>query len=86
MAIDDNGDKFDLSPDPLLESVTPYVKDIKLGDKGPFDVQLKELLSNEKIFGVDLYEVGLASLVLSYFEELIAAKGAVRATLVKYLK
>ncbi|MGD1817011.1 MAG: mannitol dehydrogenase family protein [Pleomorphochaeta sp.] len=86
MAIDDNGDKFDLSPDPLLESVTPFVKDIKLGDKGPFDVQLKELLSNEKIFGVDLYEVGLASLVLSYFEELIAAKGAVRATLVKYLK
>jgi fructuronate reductase len=85
MGEDDEGNTFDLSPDPLLDTVTPFVKDIKLGDKGPFDTKLKPLLENEKIFGINLYSVGLDSLVLSYFSELVKNKGAVRATLKKYL-
>lgn len=85
MGIDDNGEKFEPSPDPLLSVVTAYVADIKLGDKGPFDEKLKPLLENDKIFGVNLYEVGISSLVLSYFAELVAGKGAIRSTLIKYL-
>ena len=84
MAIDDNGEKFELSPDPLLETVCPVVSGIKLGDT---DVEetIKPLLTNKAIFGVDLYEVGLAEMVIGYFEELIAGPGAVRATLKKYV-
>ena len=84
MAIDDNGEKFELSPDPLLDTVCPIVAGIKLGDT---DVEetIKPLLTNKAIFGVDLYEVGLAELTVQYFTELIAGPGAIRATLKKYV-
>ncbi len=32
MAVDDNGKEFELSPDPLLDKATAFVKDIKLGE------------------------------------------------------
>ena len=60
--------------------------ELELGQKGPFHEKLKPILSNEKIFGVDLYEAGLGNLVEKYFEEMLDAKGAVRATLKNYLK
>lgn len=81
MAIDDNGEPFTLSPDPLLDSVCPYVKDFRLGELAAVETALEPILHNAKIFGVDLYEAGLASLVCQYFREMIAGKGAVRATL-----
>lgn len=85
MGKNDDGIDFVPSPDPLLEAVMPIVKDIKIGDKGPFEDILKPLLTNDKIFGVNLYDVGLAQLVLQYFSELVAKKGAIRETLKKYL-
>ena len=84
MAIDDNGNAFELSPDPLLDTVCPIVSDIKLGDKNVEEI-IRPLLTNKAIFGVDLYEAGLAQLTVTYFEELIAGVGAVRATLEKYV-
>lgn len=85
MGIDDNGDTMELSPDPLLQEVTAHIASINLGDKGPFQQQLKPILSNASIFGVDLYEVGLGKIVEDYFKELVASKGAVRETLKKYV-
>jgi fructuronate reductase len=85
LAIDDNGNSFEISPDPLNDHLMKIVDGINLGDKGPFDEKLKPLLSDESIFGVDLYEVGLADKVLGYFEELLKGPGAIRATLKKYL-
>lgn len=84
MAVDDNGNAFELSPDPLLETVCPYVAGFKLGEKADVEAALKPVLENAKIFGVNLYEVGMAEKVCGYFEELIAGTGAVRATLQKY--
>ncbi len=84
MAVDDNGNKFELSPDPLLDTVCPYVADLKLGDTAEVEAKIKPVLENAKIFGVNLYEAGLAELVCQYFTELIAGKGAVRETLKKY--
>jgi len=85
MGINDNGEPMELSPDPLLHEVTKYVFTIQLGDKGPFHQELKPILSNKSIFGVDLYEAGLGEKVEGYFQELVAGKGAVRNTLKKYL-
>lgn len=85
MAVDDEGKAFTLSSDPLLAEVCPYVEGIKLGEKADVEKILKPILSNSKIFGVDLYEVGMADLVCSYFKELIAGPGAVRKTLEKYV-
>lgn len=85
LGIDDNGKEIKLSPDPLLDELLPYVKDISLGDKGPFHEQLKTILSNENIFGINLYEAGLGKRVERYFEELVSGKGAVKRTLKKYV-
>lgn len=86
MGVDDNGEKFQLSPDPLLDSVCPYVSEIVLGENGEnIEEKIKRLLENESIFGVNLYQCGLAKTVCGYFEEMIQGKGAVRATLKKYV-
>lgn len=85
MGVNDAGEEFELSPDPLFDTVRPYVASFKLGEK-PVNTKetLAGLLSNEKIFGVNLVELGIADRVVAYFEELIAGPGAVRATLQKY--
>ncbi len=85
MAFDDNGQPFDLSPDPLIDEVRPYVDEIKFGDTVTAE-QLSPVLKNTKIFGVDLFEVGIADRVVSYLNELIANKGAIRETLKKYVE
>ena len=51
-------------------------------DVEPF---VAELLKKEQIFGVDLYEAGLAGKVCGYLKELTKGKGAVRETLKKYV-
>jgi len=86
MAIDDDGKAFEPSPDPRLEASRKSVAGLSLGDKGPFHARLEGLLSDASLFGVNLYEAGLGEKVEGYFAELVAGKGAVRATLVKYLK
>ena len=84
MAVDDKGEKFTLSPDPLLDEVCPFVSEFSLGYTGEVEKYLKPILQNVKIFGVDLYEVGMAETVCKYFKELIGGVGAVRTTLKKY--
>ena len=86
MGVDDKGNTFTPSADPLLESVTPYVSGFSLTD-APKDLSvLDKLLGNEKIFGVDLNAIGMADQVKAYFTELSCGTGAVEATLKKYIK
>jgi fructuronate reductase len=84
LAVDDNGKSFNPSSDPLLESSMEYLKNVHLGDSRDFHEDLQPILSNAKIFGVDLYEVGLGKRVEYLFAELVAGPGAVRATLKNY--
>lgn len=84
MAIEDDGQGFTLSPDPLLETITPYLSGIRLGEDMDTDTILKPILEDEKLWGVDLYAAGMAKHVCKYFEELTAGKGAVAATLRRY--
>jgi len=69
----------------MLEEMQVKLATINLGDKGPFDAILKPILSNINIFGIDLVEHGLDQKVIGFFTELVAGKGAVKATLKKYL-
>lgn len=85
LGINDEGEKIILSSDPMLDTLREYVKNIKIGDKGPFSKELHPILSNENIFGINLYEAGLGESVENYFEELVRCNGAVRITLKKYL-
>lgn len=86
MGIDDEGNHMDLSPDPLLNDLKSHVSNIRLGDVDSVKDNLRPILSNKEIFGLDLYEVGLGEKVESYFKELISGTGAVRNTLKKYLE
>lgn len=89
MAVDDNGEAFELSADPLIDTVKPVVDKITLGSNisaKEAEEILRPVMSNKAIFGVDLFEAGLSDTVIGYFLELIAGKGAVRNTLVKYVK
>ena len=82
MAIDDNGNEFKPSDDPRLEEAQKTVAGIKLGDSVSAE-DLRKLLEDATIWGVDLFEAGLAQLVTDYFNELIAGTGAIRNTLHK---
>lgn len=87
MAVDDEGNSFQLNPDPFLDTVCPYVAGWSLeapGTSAEAEAVLRPVLENQKIFGADLYGLGLAEKVCGYFQELSAGKGAVRRTLRKY--
>lgn len=86
MAVDDQGNAFTPSSDPLLETASAYVAGYEL-NSAPKDLsRLDPLLSNEKIFGVDLCAVSMVDTVKNYFAELSAGVGAVQATLEKYVQ
>ena len=85
MAVDDNGDAFELSQDPLLETLCPMLDGIRLGADNAVEDVLHPILCNADIFGVDLYNTGLAGTVCSYFAEMTKGAGAVRETLKKYV-
>ena len=86
MAVDDAGNAFTPSADPLLEAASKYVAGYQLNAEHKDLSALDPLLRNEKVFGVDLIEIGLADLVKEYFSELSSGTGAVARTLEKYVK
>lgn len=85
MGINDKGEKFELSPDPMLSTLCAVMDQVKLGESFDAEMILKPVLSDEKIFGVDLYKAGLADDVIKYFTEMNAGPGAVEAVLNKYV-
>lgn len=84
-AIDDEGNMFELSPDPLLDELKAYVESLEVKEGKQDMTCLKPLFSRADIFGVDLYEVGLGELIEKMTAELFNGQGAVRRTLHKYI-
>lgn len=88
MGIDDNGNPFALSPDPLLPTLCPILCSLSWNSQADTDAVealLHPILADEKIFGVNLYEVSLAPKVCRYFSEMLKGPGAVLTTLEKYV-
>ena len=86
LAVDDEGNAFVCSPDPMLETLQAQLAGVKPGDSdSASDALLAPILSNAAIFGVDLVAAGLAPKISAMLRELLTGKGAVRATLKKYL-
>lgn len=84
-AVDDVGKPYMLAPDPLAKELHDAVSKIGLGEPDRLKDQLHGILSNRELFGIDLYEAGVAQKIEGFFKEEIAGPGAVRATLKKYL-
>ena len=85
LGVDDEGEKYELAPDPMNEEIQEQLKEIVIGKPETFTDQLKPILSNERLFFVDLYTTGVAEKIEEMFREMIAGKGAVRATIHKYV-
>lgn len=81
MGIDDDGNDFELSRDPMLSELQPYVKEIELGTEVDVHQHLQPILSNQEIFGNDLYEIGLAGKIENYFAQMITGPEAVIKTI-----
>lgn len=86
LAVDDEGNRFELSPDPMLPVLTKALSGIVVGKPDSYQGQLKPILSNANIFGVDLYEAGIGEKIEKMFVEEIGGTGAVRTVLKKYLE
>lgn len=86
LGVDDEGESFVRSSDPMLKELTERLEGIELGKPGSAEGKLREILSNENIFGIDLYRAGVGEKIEGFFREEIAGKGAVRATLRKYMR
>ena len=84
LAVNDSGEAFEPSSDPLLSAAQGMLKGISFGKTDVTEEDLGEILSNEVIFGTDLVKAGLATIITKYFNELNAGTGAVRSTLKKY--
>ncbi|MBQ1877773.1 MAG: mannitol dehydrogenase family protein, partial [Erysipelotrichaceae bacterium] len=87
MKLDDELQPMELSSDPLLEELEEYSSRLAIGQETEASLKekLEGLLRNQKIFGVDLIEIGLADEVIGYLKSMTAGKGAVRKTLRKAL-
>lgn len=85
MAVDDNGNRFEPSPDPLYNELKRYFSDISVGHTDGCEKALEQILSNEQLFGVNLCEIGIASKIIRYFKEMSQDYGAVKRTLEKYV-
>lgn len=81
LAVDDEGKAFEVSSDPLKDDIQAKLAGIEVGKPETYQGQLKGILSNASIFGLDLTETVLAEKIEGYFVAELAGVGAVRKTL-----
>lgn len=86
LGIDDQQNEMSLSSDPLLGTLKNYLSGISIGKVESVGDSLQPILSNEEIFGINLYSIGLGEKIEGYFKEMISGPGAVKATLQKHLR
>ncbi|WP_026695517.1 hypothetical protein [Peribacillus kribbensis] len=85
MGLNDEGEKMEWSPDPLLEDLQKDMELIEFGKLESAQGRLENILSNTGILGVNLYEAGLGEKTELFFSRFIEGPGAVRKTLSKEL-
>ena len=81
LGIDDQGNIFELSPDPLLPRLKTALNGIEFGKPESVENQLNSLLSDITLFATDLTVTPLAEKIKKYFSAMLAGPGAVRNTL-----
>lgn len=81
LAVDDNGNNFTPSPDPMLNDMQNKLNGIELSKPETADGKLTDILSNEILFGVNLNSVGLEKKIETLFKSMLTGNGAVRNVL-----
>lgn len=85
LGVDDQGADMPVSPDPMTPQLQAHLVGIRLGEPESCTEQLRPILSNAALFGVDLYAAGLGERTEDMFRSMLSGPGAVRGTLRHYL-
>lgn len=87
LAVDDKGQAFQPSPDPLLADLQANLAGIQLGeqDESKIHAAAEKILANASIFGTDLYQAGLGEKIEAILKEMLVGPDAVRNTLHSYV-
>ncbi len=85
LAVDDEGKGYSLAPDPMSPELCRQLSGVVVGRPETLTGQLRPILSNANLFGVDLYAAGIGEKIERIFAEEIAGADAVRATLRRHL-
>ena len=85
LAVDDSGNAFELSSDPLADFFRNELKTqgITYGMTESVSGRLSGILSNETVFGTDINKTGLTPVIEDYLDALLKGPGAVRNVLHK---
>ena len=86
LGIDDSGKAMEVSSDPQLEDLQKKLEGIVYNDVNSYNGQIRDILSNENIFALDLVKAGMADKIEGMFKEMLAGEGSVRKTLHKYIE
>lgn len=83
--MDDEGRAYEPAPDPMLDEIREQLKDVIVVKPETFADQLQPILSNERLFFIDLYKAGVGIKIETMFREMLAGHSAVRKTIHKYV-
>ena len=84
-AVDDMGKDYELAPDPYADEIHEALKDVVIGKPETYKGQLRPYLSNDVLFGIDLYKAGLGEKIEGMFVELISGYGVCLNVIKKYI-
>ena len=76
LGVDDMGNTYELAPDPVVPEIQAALSSVVFGNPESLTDQLHPILSNEKVFFIDLYKAGLGEKIEGMFREMIAGKGS----------
>lgn len=85
LGVDDQGNAYELAPDPMNEEIQEQLSGIVVGRPETFTDQLRPILSNERVFFTNIYENGLGEKIETMFRDMLAGPGAIKATVHKYV-
>ncbi|MCR5802676.1 MAG: mannitol dehydrogenase family protein [Clostridia bacterium] len=85
LGVDDNGNKMELSSDPLMEDLQKELSNVKFGDPESAYGNIDGLLRNKSLFAADLVECGLKEKIESMLSDMLKGNGAVLSTITKYV-
>ena len=85
LGVDDNGNKMELSSDPLMEDLQKELSNVKFGEPQSAFGNIDGLLRNKSLFAADLVECGLKEKIELMLSDMLKGNGAVLSTITKYV-
>lgn len=85
LAVGDDGKVMAVSSDPMLQELQARLAGISWNDPASYKGQLREIMANSALFGLDLTQTSLCGRIEQLFMELLAGQSAVRKTLHKHM-